>query len=119
MHGSDIFLCRIPLGGGHMTFKMRYNTDSVDINALSLGIDAASLESDLSRNRGLHIQVKHNGDSPTFKAATALQDLLVAAPDMLSTLRLCEHALDGRLEPQNIQALIGTIRHVIKNATMP
>lgn len=72
------------------TFRIQNNTDSVDIDQKCLGL-SAWVEGDsvnlLNTNRGLHIQIRHNKNKETFDAACKLQNLLVAAPEMLSTLK--------------------------------
>lgn len=67
-------------------FKLAKNTDSVDIDDKSLGISAYG-EGDLNNNRGLKIQIRHNGDKATFERANELSRLIFAGPEMLAVLK--------------------------------
>lgn len=72
-----------------MNFRIQNNTDNRDIDAKSLGISAwvpGDSISDLNRDRGLHIQVRHGGHKDIYEAAIKLQRLITAAPDMLEAL---------------------------------
>ena len=71
------------------TFKLQKNTDGVDIDQKCLGISAwviGDSTNELNTNRGLHIQVRHNRDKDTFKAASELVNLLACAPEMFELL---------------------------------
>jgi hypothetical protein len=73
-----------------ITFRIQNNTDAVDIEQKCLGIDVwvpGDSLSLLNTNRGLHTQIKHNGNKDTFNAACELQKLLSAAPEMLEFIR--------------------------------
>ena len=72
--------------------KITKNTDSTDIDQKCIGLDAsrafipADVRSHVHKNRGLHIQIRHNGDKQTFARASAVCDLIAAAPEMLEAL---------------------------------
>lgn len=71
-------------------FRIQPNTDSVDINSKCLGVDVwvpGDSLSLLNMNRGLHIQIRHNGDKNTFEVANELSRLICNAPQMLQILQ--------------------------------
>lgn len=71
-------------------WKIMKNTDSVDIDQKCLGLSPRrdSIPQDVAdyihKNRGLHIQIRHNGDPQTFAQANDLLNLISAAPELLS-----------------------------------
>lgn len=72
------------------------NTDAVDIEARCLGLDVYYAElTPLHTSRGLHIQIRHNSDKATFEEANRVASLLVAAPEMLSTLKQAAETLSN------------------------
>lgn len=70
--------------------RIQKNTDNVDIEQKSVGLDCW-IEGDsqnlLNTNRGLHIQIRHNGNKDTFEAANDVAKLIANAPRMLQVLR--------------------------------
>lgn len=74
-------------------FKLYANTDTVDIDDKCLGITVypdgyPSPGTDaLKRDRGLHIQIRHNRHRETFEAAREIEKLVAAAPDLLDAVR--------------------------------
>jgi hypothetical protein len=93
-------------------WKITTNTDSIDIAAKSIGlnVDRDSWPRDvaeyLHRDRGLHIQIRHNKDPQIFAQANAVAALIAAAPEMLDA---CEMALEYmqqvvRLDPNKSAA---------------
>lgn len=50
------------------------NTDTVDIDAKCLGVTTLGYE-----NRGLHIQIRHNGDKRLFEAACKIANVIEKA----------------------------------------
>ena len=68
------------------------NTDTVDIRDKSLGIDSFCEDWNLSeqeaimRDRGLHVQIRHNGDRLQLYQAIRLQKFICLAPKMLDAL---------------------------------
>jgi hypothetical protein len=79
-------------------FKLQANTDTVDTDNKCLGIsawlDGDSLNS-FNVNRGLHIQIRHNGDEAIFEVAIELQSRIVA----------CVRACEGIENPAAIKEL--------------
>lgn len=74
-------------------WKITPNTDSVDIDQKCIGLSPrrSSIPSDVAehihRDRGLHIQIRHNGDRQAFTQANDLSRLIAAAPEMLAALK--------------------------------
>ena len=74
-------------------WKITNETDSVDIDQKCLGISPwrPSIPSDVSdhihKNRGLHIQIRHNGDKQTFAQANDRARLITSAPELLESLK--------------------------------
>lgn len=68
-----------------MTFIITQNTDSVDIQQKCLGLDATrsgfprDVADHIHTNRGLHIQIRHNGDKQTFAQSVEIANLLASA----------------------------------------
>ena len=64
-----------------MKIRIQANTDTVDIESKCLGL-SAWIEGDsvklLNTNRGLHTQIRHNGDKATFEAANRVSARIVA-----------------------------------------
>lgn len=58
--------------------KFYKNTDTVDIDAKSLGVSAYSRELDL-KDRGLCIQIRHNGDKELFEKACRMVEVITKA----------------------------------------
>lgn len=55
--------------------KFTHNTDTIDIDAKSLGVsNDARLD-----NRGLHIQIRHNKDKAQFALAVEISNVIVDA----------------------------------------
>lgn len=98
-----------------MSIRITANTDSVDISHKSLGLDAtrdtfpADIRDHIQRDRGLHIQIRHNQDPQTFAQARHLADLIAAAPDLLEALKLCLHDDAGNLEPATVHKAMEAI----------
>lgn len=72
-----------------LEFRIQENTDTVDIDAKCLGLNAWVVGDSvnlLNTNRGLSIQIRHNRDKETFEAANKLSQLVSAAPEMLRAL---------------------------------
>lgn len=77
-------------------FKLINNTDTVDIDQKSIGIDVSYPElSSLHKDRGLHIQIRHNKDKATFNEANRVAKLITAAPELLEALKQIELAQDA------------------------
>ena len=97
-------------------FKIQCNTDTVDIDNKCLGLsawvpgDSVNL---LNTNRGLHIQIRHNGDESTYEAAIQLSRLLSAAPEMLALLERAEEYFEGFQLQQDIRELINKAKGLI------
>lgn len=81
----------------NLKFVINKNTDTVDIREKCLGL-TTRIENmpELNNNRGLCIQIRHNKDKATFKAACQLEILLSAAPDLLDTLEFVKRVLYSR-----------------------
>lgn len=68
------------------------NTDTVDIDDKCIGLSPrrSTIPRDVAEhihaNRGLHIQIRHNGDAQAFAQANELARLIAAAPDLLEAI---------------------------------
>lgn len=62
-----------------MTIKAYKNTDSLDIQQKCLGISVFSKTEGVNNSRGLHIQIRHNGDKATYKQAIEIQNIIEKA----------------------------------------
>ena len=77
-----------------MSFKITKNTDSIDVQQKCIGMNITrttwpiDVRDHLRTNRGLHLQIRHNGDKQTFGQANEVANLISAAPDMLEALEL-------------------------------
>jgi len=73
-------------------WNINKNTDTVDIDDNSIGLDVRRLDTPNSTHiyddRGLHIQIKHNKNALTYDFSNHLADLIVAAPDLLEALEI-------------------------------
>lgn len=90
-------------------YRLQKNTDSVDIDAKSLGVSAWQIDDSsslLNSKRGLHIQIRHNKDANTFKAASEIQSLIVAAPEMLEALEMVLAETDDAVWITKISSII-------------
>lgn len=67
-------------------FKLSQNTDTVDIDQKCLGVSPIYSGPE-TNNRGLHIQIRHNGDKATYEKAIEIQKLITAAPDLYEAIR--------------------------------
>lgn len=80
-----------------MKLTISNNTDAVDIRQDSLGMDVGfGSPSPLHKNRGLHIQIKHNKDRETFNKAVEVTNLFSAAPDLLVALEKLIMQIDDK-----------------------
>lgn len=61
--------------------KIYSNTDNIDINEKCIGLDV-SITDDRTKNRGLHIQIRHSGDKNTYDFANELQTHIVKCVNM-------------------------------------
>jgi hypothetical protein len=69
--------------------RIQANTDNRDIEAQSLGLDCwivGDSVNTLNANRGLHIQIRHNGNPEVFEVANRVSRLIARAPEMLELL---------------------------------
>jgi len=99
-------------------FKLQQNTDAVDIDAKCLGISAwvdGDSQNLLNSNRGLHIQIRHNGNKETFDAATQLSRLISASPLMLEALEHVMAVIDNGYQDNVVFDVIG-LRAAIRKA---
>jgi len=86
-----------------MSWKLTPNTDSIDIEQKSLGISPrrSTIPRDVAdyihENRGLHIQIRHNGNKQAFQQAVELQKLICAAPELLEALSECVSSLASEI----------------------
>lgn len=77
----------------HTRFTIYINTDTVDIDQKCVGLNVylegvpADIKDHIHKNRGLHIQVRHNRDPQTFTQACDVAKLIAAAPEMLQALK--------------------------------
>lgn len=82
-------------------WKINRNTDFVDIQQKCVGLSPrrnsipVDVADHIHRDRGLHIQIKHNGDAQTFAHAYDLATLISAAPEMLQALEQMLERLEG------------------------
>jgi hypothetical protein len=74
-------------------YKFAPNTDTVDISQKCLGISPTNdaIPSDvrdyIHSDRGLHIQIRHNGNKQAVEQAKAISRIICAAPEMLEALQ--------------------------------
>jgi hypothetical protein len=59
--------------------KAYKNTDGIDIQQKCLGISVFSKTKNVNNSRGLHIQIRHNGDEATYKEAMKIQKIIEKA----------------------------------------
>lgn len=109
------------------TWKISNNTDSVDIASKCIGLDPRrntiprDVADHIHRNRGLHIQIRHNGDAQTFAQANDLAKLLRAAPSMLEALEKIDSMIrelewfNGEEVAEDEQEAIDFLRATLKS----
>lgn len=68
------------------TLKISPNTDSLDIVQKCIGLDTNIHGTD-SVNRGLHIQIRHNGQRQTFRKANEIGKLFCASPELYACVK--------------------------------
>lgn len=103
----------------HTPIKLTSNTDSIDIDQKSLGLDVTP--NDYSDNRGLHIQIRHNGTKGTFNAAVHLKDHIVKAVNLHEELiaaltKLVDSNLNGKEQTRMSVEEFGKIYQLLKKA---
>lgn len=93
--------------------KITKNTDAVDIDNHCLGLSCyIQGQPELNKARGLHVQIKHNADPETFRAASELSNLIATAPEMLAALENLEND-DSSTMPESAWLLV---KNAIKKA---
>lgn len=101
--------------------RITKNTDSIDIEQQCLGLDATrdsfpkDIRNHIHRNRGLHIQIRHNKDAQAFAQAADFANLIAAAPDLYEQLLYVTRVLEAAL-PDSTETLRGECHAILAKA---
>ena len=105
------------------SWKIVKNTDSVDIDQKCLGLCPShpEISQDVYDKRGLHIQIRHNGDKQAFIEACNLSNLIAAAPDMFEQLQEIAESFDfsNNIEDyhESMYYIVMSVRKILKKAS--
>lgn len=95
--------------------KLRPNTDSIDISQKCLGI-SPNYYGPETDNRGLHIQIRHNGSKEAYNMALKIQKVICAAPELVTILEetLYKSLIYGEYDEKEFEYRIRKILTTIK-----